>query len=155
MSAHATERSNREAMRRLQEILQTGRVETLSDVIHDDCVTDYPQSGERLVGIENIAAVIANYPGGGVKMEDDEQVVLGDEERYMMTPTFNVVKVQGTGDTLVSTTRSRYPDGTVWWVISVVHFRDGKIDRTQQYFAPEFEPPAWRAQWVERIPLEK
>jgi hypothetical protein len=33
----------------------------------------------------------------------------------------------------------------------VVEFRDGKIWRDTRYYADPFEPPAWRAQWVEPI----
>jgi ketosteroid isomerase-like protein len=142
---------NREALLRLYDVLATGRVEELDAIMAPDVVTDYPQSGERLVGRENIKAMIANYPGGSLRTSPRPQVI-GGEERYMMTPTFNLVKVQGGGDTLVGTVRSRYPDGSDWYVISVVHFHDGMIVRAQQFFAPVFEAPAWRAQWVQPIP---
>jgi ketosteroid isomerase-like protein len=145
------EHGNREKLRKLYEVLKTGRVDELDEIMSPDVVTDYPQSGERLAGIENIKAMIANYPGGALQLNEDEAVVVGDEEHYMITPTFNVVKVQGGGDTLVGSMRSRYPDVSIWYVISITHFHDGKIVRAQQFFAPEFEAPEWRAQWVQRM----
>jgi hypothetical protein len=33
----------------------------------------------------------------------------------------------------------------------MVELRDGKIYRETAYFAEPFEPPAWRAKWVEKI----
>jgi ketosteroid isomerase-like protein len=147
--------SDREALQVLYEVLRTGDVDALDGILAEDCVTDYPQSGERLVGRENLKAMIANYPGGTLQMSDKPTTIIGDEERYMLTPTFNVVKVQGGGDTLVATTRSRYPDGSVWYVMSIVHFHDGMIVRTQQFFAPIFDPPEWRSRWVEIVPEEE
>jgi len=35
--------------------------------------------------------------------------------------------------------------------VSIMEFRDGKVTRETQYFADPFGPPAWRAQWVERM----
>jgi O-glycosyl hydrolase len=32
-----------------------------------------------------------------------------------------------------------------------MEFRDGKVFRERIYFAEPWEPPAWRAQWVERM----
>ena len=66
-----------------------------------------------------------------------------------MTPTFNVVRVEGTGDTAVAVGRSRYPDGSLWWVINFITVRDDKIVRDTTYFAPAFPAPEWRAEWVE------
>jgi hypothetical protein len=32
-----------------------------------------------------------------------------------------------------------------------MEFRDGKVVRERIYFGDPWEPPAWRAQWVERF----
>jgi hypothetical protein len=37
-------------------------------------------------------------------------------------------------------------------VISFFRVRDGRISRRTTYFAPEFEPPEWRAGFTELIP---
>jgi hypothetical protein len=34
-------------------------------------------------------------------------------------------------------------------VVGIMEFRDGKVVRERIYFGEPWEPPAWRAQWVE------
>jgi hypothetical protein len=34
-------------------------------------------------------------------------------------------------------------------VVGIMEFRDGKVVRERIYFGVPWEPPAWRAQWVE------
>ena len=68
-----------------------------------------------------------------------------------MTPTFNLVRIEGTGDTFTVVARSRYPDGSEWYVISLLTLRDGKVAKQLAFFAPCYPPPGWRAQWVEPI----
>jgi len=144
---------NRRAMYRFFEILRTGSFERLEEVLHEDYVADTPQSGERVRGIENQRAIFRNYPGGLDRggITADEVHIVGPERRFIMTPTFHVVEVQGSGDTLTVYSKARYPDGSDWYVVTLAAFRDGKIARTTQFFAPSFAPPAWRAQWVERM----
>ncbi|HZD68476.1 MAG TPA: hypothetical protein VFA45_06040 [Actinomycetes bacterium] len=36
-------------------------------------------------------------------------------------------------------------------MVMIVEFRDRKIWGETRYYAEPFEPPAWRAQWVEPI----
>jgi hypothetical protein len=35
-----------------------------------------------------------------------------------------------------------------------MEFRDGKVVRERIYFGEPWEPPAWRARWVERMEPE-
>jgi hypothetical protein len=35
--------------------------------------------------------------------------------------------------------------------VSIMELRDGKVARETHYFADPFEPPEWRARWVERM----
>jgi hypothetical protein len=40
-------------------------------------------------------------------------------------------------------------------VVGLMEFRDDKVVRERIYFGEPWEPPAWRAQWVELFdPLE-
>ena len=41
-------------------------------------------------------------------------------------------------------TRTHYPDGSRWFVVSILTLRDDRILHAETYFAPEFEPPEWR-----------
>ena len=50
--------------------------------------------------------------------------------------------------------RATYPDQSKWWVITIVELKDGKIYRADSYFAPDFEPPEWRRDFVEIVPRE-
>jgi hypothetical protein len=40
--------------------------------------------------------------------------------------------------------------------VGIMEFRDGKVIRERIYFGEPWEPPAWRAQWVELMePAER
>ena len=51
-------------------------------------------------------------------------------------------------------TRAPYPDGSCWWVVSILTMKDDKIWHAETYFAPEFEPPEWRKGIVEIVPRD-
>lgn len=44
-----------------------------------------------------------------------------------------------------------YGEGRVFNVVLIIELRDGKMFRDTRYYAEPFEPPAWRAKWVERM----
>jgi ketosteroid isomerase-like protein len=137
---------------RFAEMLSTNSFENLGEVVHEDIVQEIPQSGERVRGLDNVRATLARYPGATEAGFLTEPIqIVGEEPRYVMTPTFNLVHIEGTGDTAVAVMRSRYPDGSWWWVIVFLKFRDEKIVKQTTYYAPSFEAPEWRAQWVERM----
>lgn len=114
----------------------------LGEVVAEDAVFEFPQSGERFVGIANIRGQFENYPG----LEEDStqlQEVIGGAT-YALTPLYTVVAVDGSGDRGTSLIRVRYPDGSRWWAVNLYEVRDGKIAHARAFFAPEFEPPDWR-----------
>jgi SnoaL-like domain len=126
------------------------RLEVLDDLIHDDFVEEYVQSGERIVGIENLRAVALNYPGADAEpIRGEMRTVLGRDEQYVMGPSFNISRITGTGDEFAISGTMTYPSGALWHLVQFVRVRDGKIWRLSTYFAEPFEPPAWRAPWVE------
>lgn len=145
-----TDSAHRALWRRLMEALAEGDYESLRDVMHPDVVQEMPQSGERIRGLGNIIAELSHRPG---RLGPDlaSAHVVGDEARYAMTPTFNIVRVEGTGDSFTVFTRSRYPDGSDWYVVNLVTLRDGKVAKTIAFFAPCYPAPEWRAQWVEHM----
>ena len=127
--------------------------ERIRALVHDDYVEEYPQSGERIRGVDNLIEIIRNYPGG-IRPGDIDVAgarILGEEEAWVVGPGFTVVRVSGTGDQFTGVTRIRYPDGSTWHVVAVLEFRGDRIARNTEYFAPVFEAPAWRAAWVERL----
>ncbi len=144
-------RSNVEILERWIEILNNLEWDKMEEVLHPEFVQEMPQSGEPVRGIENFRQVMINYPGGWQK-ESIARVGSSEEEvHYVMTATFNLVKVQSSGNSLWSYMRVRYPDGSDWFVPSYIVFRDNKILRRTDFFAQPFDPPAWRAKWAERM----
>lgn len=114
---------------------------------HGDFVGIYPQSGERIRGVENMCAILDHYPGGYEDKGMDRLV--GSEDRWVVTPAFTVLRVEGAGDTFTGVQKAVYPDGSEWRVVSIGEIRDGRVWRLETFFAPVFEPPAWRSEWVE------
>ena len=88
--------------------------------------------------------------GTGVHIDVDPYIE-SSGSHYVMTPTFNVVKVEGESDELTSYVKGTYPDGSEWYIISFTTFREGKIAKRVDFFAQTFEAPAWRAQFAETI----
>jgi ketosteroid isomerase-like protein len=123
-------------------------VTALEGLFDDDFEDVFPQSGELTRGLANFRSIIEQYPGGGYVGQGTERLV-GTEDRWALTPSFTVVRIEGTGDTFTGVTRSRYPDGTDWYIVTIAQMRNGKLWRAETYFAQTFEPPAWRAAWVE------
>jgi hypothetical protein len=132
------------------EALNSNDFASAEAVLSDDFVSEYPQSGEVIRGNQNMRAILENYPGGLRKggLDPGSTKVIGGDQ-WVMTPSFALVRVTGTGDARTAILKNRYPDGATWWVINFFEFAAGKITKATVYFAPEFEPPDWRARWVE------
>jgi len=119
-------------------------------LVHDDIEDFYPQSGERVVGKANLRAIRENYPGADeTNIGGEFTAMVGSDESWVMGPSFNITHITGSGDSFAIAGTISYPDGTTWHVAQFIRVKDGKIWRLTSYFAPPFEPPAWRAQWVE------
>jgi ketosteroid isomerase-like protein len=100
-----------------------------SEIYADDAVVEWPQGGERLRGKANIIAFRSTYPAH---------------------QQFELHRTTGSGDLWVNEYTIRYDDEAVM-VVGIMEFRDGKVVRERIYFGSSWEPPAWRAQWVERF----
>ncbi len=59
-------------------------------------------------------------------------------------------RILGCGDLWLTEYEITYEGGT-FYTISIMEFRDGKVCRETQYFAPPFLAPGWRQHLVERI----
>ena len=129
---------------------------TARALAHPDFEDFYPQSGELTRGVANLEAIFANYPGAanqpGAMEGLGQDRVIGGEDRFVRSPMFTLIRVDGSQETFTGIQRAKYPDGSRWYVILLVELRDGLIYRTQTFFAPTFEPPAWRSEWVEIRP---
>jgi SnoaL-like domain len=143
---------NRAVLERTMKIVTDGEYDALPEVLHRDFVQEMPQSGERVVGIEDYRKILEHLPGAGstLRIADDPHIA-GDEEHYVMTPTFTVVRIEGSGDELTSYVKAKYPDGSDWYIVTFSSYKDGKMLKRVDFFAPFYDPPAWRSQWVERM----
>jgi hypothetical protein len=101
-----------------------------SELYADDAVLEFPQGGERIRGKANIIAFRSAYPAR-----------LG----------FAMHRTVGRQDLWVNEYTIQYDDGTPFHVVGIMEFGDGKVVRERIYFGEPWEPPAWRAQWVERM----
>ena len=121
-------------------------------LMSDDYVEEMPQSGERIRGKANWLAVVSNYPGGVGTLDSESGRVIGAEDRWVLTPQFSVLRIEGSGDVYTYCGAARYPNGETWLIVALVELRDGKIAKTTTYYPAPIEAPAWRAPYVERFP---
>ena len=120
-------------------------------LLTEDYVGEYPQSGEVIHGPKNARAIIEQYPGSFSKDAVDvtSARIAASDARWVRTPTFTFVRAEGSGNVGVSAWKSRYPDGSAWWVINFYELRDGRLARSTTFFAPTFEAPDWRKPFVD------
>ncbi len=124
----------------------------LREVLHPDFTEVYPQSGERIRGLDALQKMLERYPGALLSgiLDQGSARLVGDEERWVLTPGYTVLPMAG-GTSFTGIFRCRYPDGSIWHVVSIYEMRDGRIAGATTYFAPEFPAPDWRADIVERV----
>ena len=111
-----------------------------------------PQSGERTNGRDNYRRIFESYPGGVGTADAEGKRIIGSEDRWVMTPSFNALRIEGSGDTYTYVGTIRYSAGDVWQIIAIVQLRDGKLARSTTWYAAPFEAPDWRGPFVERFP---
>jgi hypothetical protein len=99
------------------------------EIYREEAVLDYPQSGERIRGRNNI-----------------------QESRYVQPnkKRFTVRRIVGSGDLWVTEFVLTY-DGIPSYTVSVMEFRDGLVAHETQYFADRFAPAPSRSHLVERM----
>ena len=121
----------REALNRHWQASAAGDATAEHEIYAEDAVCEYPQSGERILGRANLQALRSHHPG--------------------KPSGFNVRRIAGEGDLWVTEYTIIY-QGKPAFTVSIMEFRDGKVVHETQYFADPFEAPAWRSQWVQRMP---
>ena len=105
-----------------------------SECYAEDVVLEFPQSGERIRGRENITATRQAYPAN---------------------LDFEMHRTIGCGDLWVNEYTLRYDGENLRKVAGIMEFRNGKVVRERLYITEPWEPPAWRAQWVERFATDE
>ncbi len=128
------EENSKQIVERYWEVMNSNNFRAAAELFHEDYLLEWPQSGERIRGRENFAAVNENYPAAG---------------RWV----FTVHRILADGNEVVS--EVTVTDGAVTArVITFSTVRDGKIIAQTEYYPDSFAPAAWRAQWVERMVID-
>lgn len=143
------EHTNEEILRTYLRALTENDVETLARLRDPGWTIEYPQSGELIRGHANERAIADNYPGGLPTIDPGR--IVGSEDTWVVTPSFTLERIAGGGDAWWSEGRTHYADGSTWHVATMYQLRSGRIYREISYWAEPFDPPAWRAGWVEPI----
>lgn len=119
---------DKEVIEKFYQCLTDRNFDLMEEVLADDYVEEYPQSGERIIGKKNARTILENYPG------------LPESKNLMIT-----VK----GDLGVSEGVLEY-DGKPVHAVAVFELANGKVRRMRAYFGDPFIAPEWRSQWVEK-----
>jgi ketosteroid isomerase-like protein len=98
-------------------------------IYREDAVLEYPQSGERIRGRENIQTTRTLQPS---------------------KKRFAVQRIIGRGDLWITEYILTY-DAKPSYTVSMMEFLEGKVVRETQYFSDPFEAAAWRRPWEERM----
>ena len=123
--------NSKQILEHFWETMKTNNFYTVAELLHEDYVLEWPQSGERIHGRENFAELNTYYPTEG-KWQ------------------FTVNQIVAEGDLVV--TDVTVTDGSrTDRAITFSTIRDGKVWRQVEFWPEPFEAPSWRAQWVERF----
>jgi hypothetical protein len=128
-----TDEASRELITRLIDGINRGDTSVMDEVFHDDAVMEWPASRERVVGAANRRAVYSHMP---------------------VLPKVSNRHLFGTGNLWVAEATLTYGDKPFAAVL-IFQLRDGKIAKETGYWAEPFEPPDWRAEWVEPLDLAR
>ena len=121
--------ANETQVRRLIACINDRDIAVMDELFHDDATMDWPQSRERVRGAANRRAIYAAFP---------------------RLPTITPRRLTSSGDLVVAEATLDY-GGPSYETVFVFEFRDGRILKETAYWSEPFEPPAWRAEWVERF----
>lgn len=122
---------------RIKEVFETGDLEAygkeLQAITADDVVLEYPQSGERFRGKDQIMQMNMSYEGStGTAPKASLRRILKPGQAWVIESTID------------------YGDGTPVSAISLIEFNaDGKVTRQTDYFANPFPAPDWRKPYRE------
>ena len=96
------------------------------EIYHDDAVLEFPQSGERFVGVRNFKEWRETYPA---KL------------------AFRMRELRGGEDLWVAENSISYDGGRWNPTVNILEFRGDKVSRETIYVTEPWDPPEWRAPW--------
>ena len=104
------------------------------EIFADDAIIEWPQSGERIRGKQQIIAL---------------------HEAAPFAVSITVRRTIGSGDLWVTEATIRYDGARPTKAVFIMEFRDGKVVRETDYFGEPFIPPDYRSAWVELMSAEE
>jgi ketosteroid isomerase-like protein len=122
--------SSKRVVEQFWKAMQSNDFSAVGELLHEEYLLEWPQSGERVRGRENFVAINENYPAHG---------------RW----EFTVHRILAEGDEVVSDVD--VTDGVIRGrVITFSRIQDGKILHQTEFWPDPFEAADWRSQWVEK-----
>ncbi|HZD18074.1 MAG TPA: nuclear transport factor 2 family protein [Actinomycetota bacterium] len=100
--------------------------ETAASMFRDDVIVEFPQSGERISGRENLLGMTEDFDA----------------------PTFRVWRMQSSDDLVMAEVVADYPDGGRFLGVSVYRFSGNEVAHETDYFTEPFPPSESRAPFV-------
>jgi len=110
----------------LEQHFTSGDPDVSHAMYHDDAVLEFPQSGERFEGVQNLREWRSNYPA---------------------STKFEFREIRGADDLWVAEVSISYDDGPWSLGVTILELRGDKIARESIYVAEGWDAPEWRAQW--------
>ena len=130
--------ANRRVIERYREAFESGDMQEFSKLVDelaaDDFVDEWPQSGERIRGRDNMRQLNESYEGA-----------------TGTSPKMKLRDIRNEGNLVVTEGTIDYGDGTPVSYVGIAELEDGKVKRLREYFASPFEAPEWRKKFVEQM----
>ncbi len=120
--------ANENVVNRLIECINSRHIEVMDELFHDAALMHWPQSGELVRGAENRRGIYNAFP---------------------QLPTITPRRMLSGGNLVVAEALLDY-NGPQYETVFIFELRDGRIAKETAYWSEAFEPPEWRAQWVEK-----
>jgi len=137
---------------RFTEAINSGGDADFESLVTDDYVEEWPQSREVLRGRSSLTKMLRAYPAdlstGGVDPKSTRVAV--QDAQWVVTPAFTLMRLEPSGNVGTVIFRTRYPDGSWWWIIGTYELRGELVARRTTFFAPEYDAPEWRLGITER-----
>ncbi len=110
----------------LEQHFTSGDPQRSHEMYREDAVLEFPQSGERFAGVENLREWRSNYPA---------------------STAVEFREIRGRDDLWVVELSISYDGGPASFGVSILEFQGDKIARETIYVAEGWDAPEWRAQW--------
>ncbi len=117
------EPSGRTIVERYARALQDKDLTAQEALLADDFIDEMPQSGERVRGKADWLAIGRSYPGGVGTVDPSGARLVGSEDRWVLTPTFAPLRIEGSGDVYTYVGSVTYANGETWQMLVIIELR--------------------------------